>query len=403
MERFTARILDIRTEAEARKVLAKVGSDFGGQAIMVPKALYRVIKVEQVPVPAAQILKQEMLSRGGEVAVNRGVVNNSVETSDVVLMGTKRQYTLLCKKLQAQPFKLKQIGQSILKCLDNSFEQRIEGLNCRGYSLPLGRQTLVMGILNVTPDSFSDGGKFFEKSKAVERALEMVELGADILDIGGESTRPKAEFVPAEREMERVLPVLEALIPNINIPVSVDTYKSSVAEAVLKAGAHMINDVWGLQADKDMARVMAKYDVPVVIMHNQKGTEYLDLIGDMFKFFAHSLDLAKAAGIKDENIILDPGIGFGKTTEQNLQVMSRLGEFRSLGYPILLGASRKSMIGNTLELPVDQRVEGNGATVALGIAAGADIVRVHEVKEMKRICKMTDAIVRGQRGEGYFG
>ncbi len=403
MEQFIARVLEVRTEAEAKIALNKVGPDPGGLAVMLPKSLHRVIKVEQIPVQAAQILKQEMLSKGGEVAVCREVIGCAVEKCDVILMGTKRQYKLLLKKLLTQPFKLKLIAREIERCLENYPEHGYKTLSCRGYELPFGQRTLIMGILNVTPDSFSDGGKFVNKTKAIEHALQMVEDGADIIDIGGESTRPNAPSTSAEQELARVLPVLETLLPHIKVPISIDTYKASVAEATLKAGAHIINDIWGLQADPDMAGVVAANDVPVIIMHNQNSTDYVDLIGEMCAFFAASIEKAVNAGIKREKIVLDPGIGFGKTTEQNLQVMARLGEFRSLGFPLLLGTSRKSMIGNTLGLPVDARVEGTGATTALGIASGVDIVRVHDVKEMKRVCQMTDAIVRLQRGSGYYG
>jgi dihydropteroate synthase len=231
----------------------------------------------------------------------------------------------------------------------------------------------------------------------------MVNLGADIIDIGGESTRPTADYVTAEEEKARLIPVIRTLVEKVGVPISVDTYKAEVARATLQAGAHIINDIWGLQAEPEMVEVIAEFDAPIIIMHNQTGTEYADLIGDMFIFFQNSIELALAKGVKPERIVLDPGIGFGKTTEQNLQVMARLGEFRSLGYPILLGTSRKSMIGNTLGVPVNERLEGTAATVTLGIAAGVDIVRVHDVKEIKRVCQMTDAIVRGQRGFGYYG
>ncbi|HZW82709.1 MAG TPA: dihydropteroate synthase [Candidatus Deferrimicrobium sp.] len=405
MTRFTTRVLEVCTEAEARQALTKIGADPGGINVMIPKALHKVIKVENVAVQAAQILKQEMLSKGGEVAVHKGVIGCSIDRCDVVLMGTKRQYNLLCAKLKAQPFMLKEIGQSILKCLENYPGFHARTLDCRGYNLPLGKQTLIMGILNITPDSFSDGGSFYNLDRAVEHALEMVNMGADIIDIGGESTRPTADYVTAEEEKARLLPVIQALVEKVGVPISVDTYKAEVARATLQAGAHIINDIWGLQAEAEpeMVEVIAEFDAPVIIMHNQKGTEYRDLMGDMFAFFQNSIDLALAKGVKPERIVLDPGIGFGKTTEQNLQVMARLGEFRSLGYPILLGTSRKSMIGNILGVPVNERLEGTGATVTLGIAAGVDIVRVHDVKEIKRVCQMTDAIVRGQRGMGYDG
>jgi dihydropteroate synthase len=401
--RFTTRVLEVQTEAEARQALTKIGADPGGINVMIPKALHMVIKIDNVAVQAAQILKQEMLSKGGEVAVHKGVIGCSIDRCDVVLMGTKRQYNLLCSKLKAQPFMLKEIGQSILKCLDNYPGVHARTLDCRGYNLPLGKQTLVMGILNITPDSFSDGGTFNNLDRAVEHAQLMVNLGADIIDIGGESTRPTADYVTAEEEKARLIPVIRALVEKVGVPISVDTYKAEVARATLQAGAHIINDIWGLQAEPEMVEVIAEFDAPIIIMHNQTGTEYADLIGDMFIFFQNSIELALAKGVKPERIVLDPGIGFGKTTEQNLQVMARLGEFRSLGYPILLGTSRKSMIGNTLGVPVNERLEGTAATVTLGIAAGVDIVRVHDVKEIKRVCQMTDAIVRGQRGLGYYG
>jgi dihydropteroate synthase len=254
-----------------------------------------------------------------------------------------------------------------------------------------------MGILNVTPDSFSDGGKFIDLEKAVKQAKKMVAEGADIIDVGGESTRPGAHEVSAEEELKRVLPVVQRLVKEIDVPISVDTYKSEVAEEALRAGAHMINDVWGMQKDPEMASVVAKYGVPVIVMHNQKGTEYQgDIIEEICKFFRKSIQLGTAAGIKREKIILDPGIGFGKTPEQNILVMSRLGELNDLGHPILLGTSRKSMIGKILDLPSGERVEGTLATTVMGIIQGVDIVRVHDVKENMRAAKVADAIVRGE-------
>jgi dihydropteroate synthase len=223
----------------------------------------------------------------------------------------------------------------------------------------------------------------------------MVEQGADIIDIGGESTRPTAAPVPLEEELARVMPVLKRLVREIKIPVSIDTYKAEVARQALAEGAHIANDVWGLKADPGLAEVVAGYpDVPLILMHNQKGTTYHSLLDDILGSLQESVGRALAAGIKPGNIILDPGIGFGKDTDQNLEVMHRLGELKTLGYPVLLGTSRKSMIGNTLDLPVTERIEGTAATVAYGITRGADIVRVHDIKEMLRVVKMTDAIVR---------
>ncbi|SHK07214.1 dihydropteroate synthase [Tepidibacter formicigenes] len=258
-----------------------------------------------------------------------------------------------------------------------------------------GERTYIMGILNVTPDSFSDGGEFTSVDIAINRAKEMIKEGADIIDVGGESTRPGSREVSEEEELKRVLPVVKRLIKEIDVPISVDTYKSSVADNVLSIGVPIINDVWGLQRDKNMANVIAKHNAYVVIMHNQMGTEYKeDIIKSIKTFFKESIKIAKEAGIKDEKIILDPGIGFGKTPEQNMHVMRRLLELNELGYPVLLGTSRKSMIGKILNLPPKERVEGTIATTVMGIIQGIDIVRVHDIKENLRAAKVTDAIYR---------
>ena len=269
-------------------------------------------------------------------------------------------------------------------------------IDCGKYQLNLGTKTYIMGILNVTPDSFSDGGKFNELDAAVKHAKEMIDQGADIIDIGAESTRPGSLEVSADEELKRLLPIIERLVQEVDAPISVDTYKASVADKCLESGAHMINDVWGLQKDKDMAGVIAKHNVPVTIMHNQIGTEYeSDIMEEIFRFLRNSINIALEAGIKPENIILDPGIGFGKTPGQNMEVMDRLDELNYLGYPVLLGTSRKSMIGQILDLPADQRVEGTVATSVMGTIKGVDIVRVHDVVENYRALKVTDAIVRG--------
>ena len=269
-------------------------------------------------------------------------------------------------------------------------------IDCGEYKLNLGTKTYIMGILNVTPDSFSDGGQFNELDVAVKHAKEMLEEGADIIDIGAESTRPGSKEVSAEQELDRLLPIIKKLVVEVKAPLSIDTYKASVADECLKNGAHMINDVWGLQRDKDMAAVIAKHNVPVTIMHNQIGTEYTtDIVEEICRFLRNSINLALEAGIKPENIILDPGIGFGKTSGQNMEVMDRLDELNYLGYPVLLGTSRKSMIGKILDLPPEQRVEGTVATSVMGAIKGVDIVRVHDVVENYRALKVTDAIVRG--------
>nr|WP_109690565.1 dihydropteroate synthase [Tumebacillus permanentifrigoris] len=252
-----------------------------------------------------------------------------------------------------------------------------------------------MGILNVTPDSFSDGGRWSEVDLALEHAREMVAAGADILDIGGESTRPGHDPVSADEEIARVVPVIQRLAQELpGVPISIDTYKASVARAAVQAGAHLVNDVWGLRADPEMAKTCAELDVPVILMHNRETPHETDVLPNTLRELRECVELAHLAGIRDEQIWLDPGIGFGKTYEQNLYVMQQLDAICNLGYPVLLGTSRKSMIGNTLHLPVEDRVEGTAATVALGIAKGVEMIRVHDIQQMARIARMTDAMVR---------
>jgi dihydropteroate synthase len=276
-----------------------------------------------------------------------------------------------------------------------------------------GSQTYVMGILNVTPDSFSGDGLLTERQTveaALTQARRFADEGAHILDVGGESTRPGSEVVSEAEEMARVVPVVEAIARELPVAISVDTYKASVARAALDAGAHLLNDVWAFRMDPEMAPLAASRGVPVVLMHNRlrpknvsqrerlggryEGVHYDDLLGDVARELVASVNLAREAGVARHNIILDPGIGFGKTVEQSLELLDRLDELKVLGYPLLLGPSRKSFIGYTLDLPPEERVEGTAATVAIGIARGADIVRVHDVKQMARVARMADAILR---------
>ncbi|AJY74966.1 dihydropteroate synthase [Paenibacillus beijingensis] len=265
-----------------------------------------------------------------------------------------------------------------------------------GVRLELGERTLIMGILNATPDSFSDGGRFDTVEKAVLHARRMVEEGADLIDIGGESTRPGSEAVAVEEELRRVIPVVEALRRALpGVPLSIDTYKAETARQSLEAGAHIINDVWGLKGDGRMAAVAAEYGCPVILSHNRHAGDYIDLVGDVVADLKGSIALAKHAGVEEANIWLDPGIGFAKTYEDNLQLMGRLTELSALGYPVLLGTSRKRFIRHTLNLPVDDLVEGTAATVGAGIMQGCQIVRVHDVRAIKRFASMTDAIVYG--------
>ena len=253
--------------------------------------------------------------------------------------------------------------------------------------------TYIMGILNITPDSFSDGGKWNHLDEALRHTEAMIADGADIIDIGGESTRPGHTPVSAEEEAQRVLPVIEAVRKRFDIPISVDTFKSSVAESAIQAGADLVNDIWGLKYDSEMGAVIAKYDAACCLMHNKSNTEYNNFLIDMLSETQECVNLARKAGIKDEKIILDPGVGFGKTFEMNLETMKHLELFKNLGFPVLLGTSRKSMIGLALDLPVDQRVEGTLATSVIGVIKGCSFVRVHDVKENRRVIQMTEAIL----------
>ncbi len=254
-------------------------------------------------------------------------------------------------------------------------------------------KTFVMGILNVTPDSFSDGGSYSSIDKAMEQTEKMIQQGADIIDVGGESTRPGHVQIGDEEEIRRVVPIIREIKKKFDIPVSIDTYKSAVAKAALEAGADLLNDIWGFRYDEKMAELAAEYDVPVCLMHNRDNLDYDDFMEDVKKDLQISLDIAEKYGVKKENIMLDPGVGFGKTYEQNLMVMNHLEEIVDMGYPVLLGTSRKSVIGLTLDLPVDEREEGTLATSVLGAIKGCQFVRVHDVEKNVRALKMTDAIL----------
>ncbi|MFP7480119.1 dihydropteroate synthase [Terribacillus saccharophilus] len=257
----------------------------------------------------------------------------------------------------------------------------------------LSKKTLVMGIINVTPDSFSDGGSYTNVEAAVTQAQKLAAEGADILDIGGESTRPGYEPVPADEEIARVVPAIKAIKEVVDLPMSIDTYKAETAEAAVKAGASIINDIWGAKYDPDMAKVAAQLDVPIILMHNRENADYNDLLPDMITDLEKSIQIVLDAGVKREDIWLDPGIGFVKSFDENMSALRELDKITAMGYPVLLGTSRKRFIGTVLDLPADQRDEGTAATTAFGITKGIHMVRVHEVKQTARIVKMMDALV----------
>lgn len=386
----------INNQHQARMALERIGVDPEGYPYLLPKALFRTILLKNLPCRAANIIKQEMLSKGGEAAVSREALSLEGQT-DVLLMGTLKQYRLLVRKLRVQPFKLKETAAEIEAILQG-LEQSGEALFlANGRELPLGQRTLVMGILNVTPDSFSDGGQYLQTDLAVKRALEMAAQGADIIDVGGASARPGGAIAGPEEELKRILPVIEQL-SQAGLIISVDTFRGYVARACLEAGAHLINDIGRLKLDKELLPVLVEHQAPVVLMHNRmqmrRGEPYQDLVSDIITELQESIEEAVNAGLPEERIIIDPGIGFGKTVEENLCLIKRLKEFRSLGKPVLLGASRKTFIGKALDLEVGERLEGSLAVVAMGVMNGTDMVRVHDVKESKRVTTLCDAVVR---------
>jgi dihydropteroate synthase len=266
-------------------------------------------------------------------------------------------------------------------------------IQCGSYTLDYGKKTLIMGVLNVTPDSFSDGGKYNTIDNAVRRATEMVEQGVDIIDIGGESTRPGYTPISVEEELSRLIPIIEAITKSVPVPLSIDTFKAETAKETIKAGAHIINDIWGAKADPNMGKVAAELKVPIILQHNRDNNQYQSFFRDCLNDIYESISIVKKAGVKDEQIILDPGIGFAKDLSNDLEMMRNLDTFVALGYPVLLGPSRKRMIGGVLDLPVNERLEGTGAAVCFGIQKGCQIFRVHDVKEISRMAKMMDAMM----------
>ena len=396
-----ARIISIENMDQAEKELLEVGVHSSGLEIMAPKAVFKAIKIKDVSVVAANILKQDMLSRGGEAATSKGTIDHSEEKTDVILLGTVFQYGCLAERLKTQQFGLPRLGQEIETLLERN-ENRPKPI----LGMEFGKKTYIMGILNVTPDSFSDGGKYVKTEAAVSHAEQMLKDGAYIIDVGGESTRPGAIGISLDEEINRIGPVIGAIheLPihkQHKSVISIDTRKSAVADAAIKAGAGMINDVSGLRYDKKMAQVAAGHKVPVIIMHSkgdpstmQNAPQYKDLISEILSFFEDSMEIAVKAGIKEDLIILDPGIGFGKTLEHNIEILCRLNELQCMGRPLCIGVSRKSFIGKILGGEASQRLEGSAAASVLAISKKVDIIRIHDVEQLSKAAKISDVILR---------
>lgn len=387
----------ISSTDDAARTIRAVGSEEAGVQIMKRKAVFRAIQVYGAPSRSALIIKQEALACGAEAAISKDALNG--KDTDILITGTEAQMYRLAEKLAHQYKSLKELGGEIIRILENA-ERLPAPIKTHKTDLDWKR-TYVMGILNVTPDSFSDGGKFLDANEAVKRAVEMENEGADIIDIGGESTRPGSEPVSAEEELKRVIPVIKAIRKKSKIPISIDTYKPEVARAAITAGADIINDVYGLR-QKGMIETAAKLRVPVVIMHMlgkpkdmQAKPEYKDVVAESIEFLQERIEAAKLAGIKQ--VIIDPGLGFGKRTgsgiEDNCEILRRLLEYKALGCPILVGASRKRFIGNLLGgARENQRIEGSIAAHVIAAHNGANIIRTHDVKETAMALKIVDAI-----------
>jgi dihydropteroate synthase len=400
-ENKRVRHLHLRTSSDALQILKKINVDPYGIEAMLPKMAHCNLLLEGIKCNVANIIKQEMLSLGGDAAVSRSSVSCSVKETDVVIMGTAKQLQRFADKLSFQPLGLKAISMAIKQLLANIAKDILILKTCR-REMVLGDRTHIMVILNVTPDSFSDGGMFNSPEGAVQYGIQMVEEGADIIDVGGESSRPGAELVTVQEEVARVIPVIKGLAGHVNVPISIDTTKAEVAQAAIECGSEIVNDIGSMRLDDDMAHVIKKSGAAVVLMH-MRGTprdmqtgdlSYTSLLVEIIEFLGNTIDHALTAGISEESIVIDPGIGFGKTGEDNLKILKNLSEFKVLGRPILIGVSRKAFIGKITGGTPLERTEGTAAAVTASIVNGANIVRVHDVKAMKKVVVVADAIIR---------
>jgi len=394
LEPFPPKIPFIYTE------MKNIGVDDVGLSIMGGKGESLCFCVHDVPFHLANVLKQEALSIGADAAVNVNCISGGIKETDVLLLGNVKDMQILSAKSKKQSFSLlKSLGDKLEKYINKYIKQEFI-ITGQGLKIHLGEKACLMGILNVTPDSFYDGGNYTNTEEAIRQALKMVDEGVDIVDVGGESTRPGAEAVKEEEEIKRVIPVIEGIRKKSNIPISIDTYKSKIAEKAVQAGANIVNDV-ALKLDEKMINIVKNYDVPIIIMHMkgkpktmQLNPVYNHLISDILEQMEKYIKILEGNGVDEEKIIIDPGIGFGKKTEDNLIILQRLNAFRVLGKPILVGVSRKSFIGKILNKDVGERLCGTLAAITTARINGAHILRVHDVKQAKEALKITDAIMR---------
>ncbi len=403
MTDFNPLLTAIRDGEEAEQRLSQTRCTPMGLDKMARKARHYCIQIDNLSSPSALVLKEEMLALGGEAATPSKALTNQEKKCKVIVMGTYQQFLNLAEKLKPQPFKLPKLGEELVRTIERSERKKFR-LELPGGVLELGEKPVLMGIINLTPDSFYDGGKYFDTEKALERAEAMAVSGAEIIDMGAESTRPGSEAVSLEEELKRLMPVLEKIKSRIGKAlISIDTRKAEVAKQAMEIGASIINDTSSLGFDPKMAEVAAKSKAGLVLMHikgsprdMQENPTYNDLFGEVVGFLRERMQRALEAGVDEEKIIIDPGIGFGKTVDHNLELIRDLWRLKSLGRPILLGPSNKRFIGAVLKAEKDDRVEGTAASVVAGILCGANILRVHEPEKIRGFAIMAGAIRAGK-------
>lgn len=393
-------VVSLREPREIKQLMRQICVDKYGIDIMLPKAITRLVKLNNLSNITANILKQEMLSLGADAAIARGSLTGKAKKTDCLLMGNISQFSRLSEKLKLQPFGLSGLSRDLKNVLSD-YQKEDYILNLGGIKFNLWKRTLVMAIVNLTPDSFSADGLFgLPVSRIVRIIEEKKNQGVDIIDIGGESSRPGAKPVSVKEELRRVIPVVQAVFKNIKIPISVDTSKPQVAKAALENGACLINDITGLK-DNKMAKIILEAKAGVIIMHMkgsprtmQKNPQYKCVTDEIIRYLGQRIESAQSVGIPKEKIIVDPGIGFGKTLEHNLEILRKLSEFRSLGVPIMVGVSRKSFIGKLTNSSAQERIPGSIAAGVLAVINGAHIVRVHDVRETVQAMRVIDAVVK---------